>query len=187
MAKLTITSVVDEIEEWQSKYGDFMYSVVAFAGRELVKATKKDRDKALEIQGIFRENLDQPLDMVVEHAGTSKNGNAKWKFIEFGGGTVSSEAEGPNGAAPALGSTHSRSTDSSIRAAVALKAASHHPKFQTPEAIMGLAEIYERWLGESDVRAASAPPEEAPYVGPHVLEGSGDGEAPGPSDAKENA
>jgi hypothetical protein len=82
--ELTITSVLDEIDEWQSRYGDFMYSVTAFAGYETVRANKKDRDKALELQGLLKEAIGEPREYLVEPAGTSKAGNPKWKLVGFG-------------------------------------------------------------------------------------------------------
>jgi hypothetical protein len=84
MTELIITSVIEEIDEWQNRYGDFMYSVTAFAGRETVRANRKDRDRALELQGLLKEAIGEPREYVLEDAGTSKNGNPKWKLIGFG-------------------------------------------------------------------------------------------------------
>ncbi len=97
--ELTITSVLDEIDEWQSKYGDFMYTVTAFAGVEQIRATKKDRDKALELQGLLKEAIGEPRELKVEPAGTSKAGNQKWKFLAFG--TVSQNGHS-NGHGPSV-------------------------------------------------------------------------------------
>jgi hypothetical protein len=98
MTQFVITNVLDEIEEWRSQYGDFMYSVVAFAGKEMIKATKKDRDKALLIQGLLKESVGISRELVVEPAGTSKAGNPKWKLISMALGPVSSNGHSsPNG------------------------------------------------------------------------------------------
>src|SRR5262245_9584543 len=62
-----------------------MYSVVAFfTNREMVKATKKDRDKALELQGLLKEAAGVEQDFVLEQNGTSKAGAPKWKLLAFG-------------------------------------------------------------------------------------------------------
>jgi len=80
MTQFTITSVIDELEEWQNKYGEFMYSVVAFSGKQMIKANKKDRDKALELQGLLQESMGLPIDLMVEDIGLSQAGNQKWKL-----------------------------------------------------------------------------------------------------------
>ena len=78
----TIESGTSEIEEWgPNQYGDIMYSVVAFAGAEMIKRNFKDRDKALELQGLLKESIDEMRVFNVESAGTSKNGNPKWKLV----------------------------------------------------------------------------------------------------------
>lgn len=97
MTQFVITSVLDEIDEWKSQYGDFMYSVVAFAGKEMIKVNKKDRDKALEIQGLLQESIGLARELVVEPAGVSKAGNPKWKLLAIAPAVASS-----NGHAPAL-------------------------------------------------------------------------------------
>jgi hypothetical protein len=105
VTELVITDVVEEIEEWQNRYGDFMYSVVAFAGQELVKANKKDRDRAVELQGLLKEAIGVPREFNVEPAGTSKNGYAKWKFVGFGNASQngqSPDVSGVNGRVIAL-------------------------------------------------------------------------------------
>ena len=84
MTTKTITSVVEEIEDWQSQYGDIMYSVVAFAGNEMIKANKKSHDAALELQGLLKEAIGIPQEFALGEAGTSKAGNPKWKLMAFG-------------------------------------------------------------------------------------------------------
>jgi hypothetical protein len=99
MTQFIITDVVDEIDEWKSQYGDFMYSVVAFAGKEMIKITKKDRDKAEQVQGQLRESIGIPRELVVEDAGLSKAGNQKWKLLALA--PISLNGNG-NGHAPSL-------------------------------------------------------------------------------------
>lgn len=145
MAKLTITSVVDDIETWSNEYGTF-YKVAAFAGKELVFASKKDYDAALALQGELKEVIGKPIEVVVEHAGTSKNDHAKWKLKEIVG------AGSSDGLARGTAATSAPSNEASIRAAVALKAAAS----MTMSAggaypvgvILSMADDFDAWLAK---------------------------------------
>ena len=173
MTERTIGNVVNEIDEWKNRYGDFMYTVTAFfTDRELVSANKKDRDAALELRGLLQEVENVPQEFVLEQNGVSKAGNPKWKLVAFGPidgpFTYSTLKDAPgvqggglNAGAPASGSRN-RSPEQSddIRRAVALKAAVRYAGGLYQGAfhkdVIEAAEVFDAWLSKTSEPALGA-------------------------------
>ena len=159
--KARVITWVSPIGEPSGNYGT-RYINVKFSNEEVGYIGKNDLDTAMEVHGLLQERIEKETFFGVEPAGESKKGFKRWKILAFqgydpkgvldvGAGTVSSDAKGPQGNAPHLGSTPSRSTDKDedIRRAVALKAAAHARPGQPVDVITDLAELFMKWLAGS--------------------------------------
>ena len=96
----TVSSVIDDINEWENPRGGFVYYVTAMFSDESVgsvgKLTEAD---ARTVQAQLRDAIGEELDFTVEDGGTSQGGRQKWKIKGFGppGGAATYTAPGVQG------------------------------------------------------------------------------------------
>ena len=197
MTRRTIDNVIEEIDEWQSRYGDFMYTVKAFfTNKEFVRATKKSKDAALELRGLLMESAQRPHEFILEADGVSKAGNPKWKLLAFGpiegtytystlkdGQGAQSSASGsrvsggdavrPGVSAVSVTSAPTNNVDASIRASVAIKAAASWGRGLVLDVVFVAAERIDEWLA---MKSSGVTPQGSPEdtgVEPGTGEGLG--------------
>jgi hypothetical protein len=156
----TVSSVIDDINEWENPRGGSVFYVTAIFTDETVgSAGRKDHDAALEVQGLLREAIGVEQDFTLEPKGQTKTGRDKFKILGFGtpGGAATYTAPGIQGGgnAPPVVVTHNpkgsrppENVDASIRAAVALKAAASFLSMSAVgmEKVLEVAEFFEEWL-----------------------------------------
>ena len=173
--RMTIGSVMDDINEWQGPNGAVYYVTAFFTNSEMLSCGKKDMDAALEVKGLLQEVIEVPQEFILEPKGQTKKGAAKWNLKAFGppegvwtystikGGQpevgageqtpVTSGAAVPTVAgsgAPAP----TNNVDASIRASVALKAAASMPH-ATAAGVLETANEFDAWLAKKSVGAGS--------------------------------
>jgi hypothetical protein len=136
----TVSSVIDDINEWENPRGGSVFYVTAMFTDETVGSVgRKDHDAALEVQGLLREAIGVEQDFTLEAKGWTKTGREKFRITGFGtpGGAATYTAPGVQGNSgstapgnsgrpgPARGTRppEPSSEQASIRASVALKAA----------------------------------------------------------------
>ena len=201
--RMTIGSVMDDINEWQGPNGAVYYVTAFFTNSEMLSCGKKDMDAALEVKGLLQEVIEVPQEFILEPKGQTKKGAAKWNLKAFGPPegvwTYSTIKDGsPNVAgAPERTQVHSEGSrapgtspsaptinvDASIRASVALKAAvefcaAHGITTDGREALR-YAEVFDKWLAmkSSGVTPQGSPEDKGEGVG-------NQGEGPAPSSTK---
>ena len=197
----TIDNVIDEIEPWQSKYGDFLYPVTAFTTtKEVISANKKDLEKAKELQELLIQAIGQEQEFILEDNGKSQNaGVQKWKLVAFGppegvwtystikggqpevGAVGEGTGNGATGAGTGGGGTRvapapTNNVDASIRAAVALEAATEFASGLALTVTLDNVTMFADYFYEYLERKASGG-----TALPETDEGVGGGEAPAPS------
>ena len=147
--RMTIGSVMDDINEWQGPNGTVYYVTAFFTNNEMLSVGKRDMDAAMEVKGLLQEVIEVPQEFILEPKGQTKKGNPKWNLKAFGppegvwtysmikGGQPEVAAAGHTvGAAKGVGGVDAGShapsrppplnnVDASIRASVALKAAAN--------------------------------------------------------------
>jgi len=190
----TVASVIDDINEWENPRGGSVFYVTAiFTDESVGSVGRKDQDAALEVQGLLREAIGIEQDFVLEPKGQTKGGREKFKILGFGtpGGAATYTAPGiQGGGTDSAGirqgpSPRTRSpehnVDTSIRAAVALKAAASFLSMTavSMERVLEVAEFFEDWL----LRKASEPASSAygngsGTVTPAVQAGAGSEDLP---------
>jgi hypothetical protein len=97
-----VSSVIDDINEWENPRGGSVFYVTAiFTDESVGSAGRKDHDAALEVQGLLREAIGQELDFTLEPKGQTKSGREKFNIKGFGtpGGAATYTAPGVQGAA----------------------------------------------------------------------------------------
>jgi hypothetical protein len=165
----TVSSVIDDINEWENPRGGSVFYVTAIFTDETVgSAGRKDHDAALEVQGLLREAIGVEQDFTLEPKGQTKTGRDKFKILGFGtpGGAVTYTAPGVQGGSGSgqSGSPHrgdyrpEHDVDASIRAAVALKAAASFLSMSAVgmEKVLEVAEFFEEWLERKTSGPASS-------------------------------
>ena len=104
----TVSSVIDDINEWaHPQYGTTYYVTAIFTDESVGSVGRKDQDAALEVQGLLREAIGQELDFTLEAKGQTKTGRDKFTIKGFGtpGGAATYTAPGVQGGvvAPSAG------------------------------------------------------------------------------------
>ena len=176
-----VSSVIDDINEWENPRGGSVFYVTAiFTDESVGSVGRKDHDAALEVQGLLRESIGVEQDFTLEPAGLTKTGREKFKIKGFGtpGGAATYTAPAAvQGGASKPGENRSISSrsrppehdvDASIRAAVALKAAVEaganivgDQRKSKSSYILDIAEEFDFWLAKKASEPASsayAPP-----------------------------
>ncbi|HKN43997.1 MAG TPA: hypothetical protein VJW23_08730, partial [Propionibacteriaceae bacterium] len=94
-----VSSVIDDINEWQGQHGSVWYVTAMFTDETVGSAGKKSYDAALEVQGLLREAIGQELDFELQPQGQTKTGRDKFKILGFGtpGGAATYTAPGVQG------------------------------------------------------------------------------------------
>jgi len=103
----TVSSVIDDINEWERTPGNTIYYVTAFfTDGDVGSAGRKDMDAAIEVQGLLRESIGTPLEFTLDPGGQTKSGKTKWKILGFGtpGGAAKYTAPGVQGGGSGLSS-----------------------------------------------------------------------------------
>jgi hypothetical protein len=166
----TVSSVIDDINEWNGPNGTIYYVTAIFTDESVGSAGKKNYDAALEVQGLLREAIGVEQDFTLESKGQTKTGRDKFNIKGFGtpGGAATYTAPGIQGggegneARRSEGGYRSRppehDVDASIRAAVALKAAASFLSMTavSSEKVLEVAEFFEEWLEHKASDASSA-------------------------------
>ena len=96
----TVSSVIDDINEWPNPHGGSIFFVTCmFTDETGGSVGRKDRDAALEVQGLLREAIGQELDFPLEAKGQTKTGRDKFTIKGFGtpGGAATYTAPGVQG------------------------------------------------------------------------------------------
>jgi len=196
MSLKTVSSVIEEINEWENPRGGSVFYVTAIFTDETVGSVgRKDQDAALEVQGLLREAIGVEQDFTLEAKGQTKGGRDKFKILGFGtpGGAATYTAPGVQGGGSSTtggsGPTRRESTfrspehdvDASIRAAVALKAAASFLSMTavSMERVLEVAEFFEEWLQrKASEPASSAYGNGSGTVTPAVQAGAGSEDRP---------
>ena len=100
MTNKVVSSVIDDINEWENPRGGSVFYVTAiFTDESVGSAGRKDHDAALEVQGLLREAIGQELDFTLEPKGQTKSGREKFNIKGFGtpGGAATYTAPGVQG------------------------------------------------------------------------------------------
>ena len=82
--RMTIGSVMDDINEWEGRNGIVYYVTAFFTNKEVLSVGKKDMDAALEVKGLLQEVIEVPQEFILEPKGQTKKGAAKWNLKAFG-------------------------------------------------------------------------------------------------------
>ena len=82
--RMTIGSVMDDINEWQGPNGAVYYVTAFFTNSEMLSCGKKNMDAALEVRGLLQEVIEVPQEFILEPKGQTKKGAAKWNLKAFG-------------------------------------------------------------------------------------------------------
>ena len=202
--RMTIGSVMDDINEWQGPNGAVYYVTAFFTNSEMLSCGKKDMDAALEVKGLLQEIIEVPQEFILEPKGQTKKGAAKWNLKAFGppegvwtystikDGSPNVGVEGAGnpggdpihkgrvaGSIPVVGPplAPTNNVDASIRASVALKAAavSYSGRDVGTVGILDRAEVFDAWLAK---KSSGVTPQGSPE---ETGEGVGTGEGPAPS------
>ena len=158
----TVSSVIDDINEWQGQHGSVWYVTAMFTDETVGSAGKKSYDAALEVQGLLREAIGQDLEFELQPQGQTKTGRDKFKILGFGtpGGAATYTAPGVQGnGSPGGGGTAPRNRSpeqiDDIRRAVALKAAASCVVGTSAADVLKFADVFLAWL--SDASSAYGP------------------------------
>jgi len=114
----TVSSVIDDINEWERTPGNTIYYVTAiFTDESVGSVGRKDHDAALEVQGLLREAIGQELDFTLEAKGQTKTGRDKFTIKGFGtpGGAATYTAPGVQGGGGGLGPAFANAHQSRTR------------------------------------------------------------------------
>ena len=184
MTAKTVEWVAPEINEHTNNHGTTYYVNAVFADKESGSCGKKNRDKALEIQGLLIELKGKEVDFTLESTGRkNKDGLDIWNIKAFPGYTAPAKSQGGGGhnAGPRARSPEEHD---GINRAVALKAAVRTtPALAQPEEVLVHAKVYYEWLSAGLTQPAEkagvetpSPPSEAPPATTSAVQGSGGSE-----------
>ena len=184
----TVSSVIDDINEWaHPQYGTTYYVTAIFTDESVGSVGRKDQDAALEVQGLLRESIGQELDFTLEPKGQTKTGRDKFTIKGFGtpGGAATYTAPSPGsgrtepsgGQAGATGSRN-RSPEhdqEGMRHGVAMKAAAIFAQGKSYEALGEAFAFIDRLLldAKTSEPASSAYVDGSGTVTPVVQAGAG--------------
>ena len=185
MTAKTVEWVAPEINEHKNQYGITYYVNCAFADKDSGSVGKKDRDKALEIQGLLMELKGKEVEFTLESTGRkNKDGLDIWTILAFPGYTAPAKSQGGGGYGGSSSGPRPRSPEEhdSINRAVALKAAVRKsPSDAEPEEVLVYAQRYYEWLSAGPASPAETAgvethPSEAPPATTSAVQGSGGSE-----------
>lgn len=158
----TVSSVIDDINEWESPRGGYVYYVTAmFTDESVGSVGKKTKADAELVQRQLQDAIGEPLEFALEDGGISQGGRQKWKIRDFAAPGVQGDGgtSAPAGAAPSRGRPPEHDVEASIRAAVALKAAANfcgpRETYRLPE-VIEMAESFDAWLAKKASEPASS-------------------------------
>ena len=189
--RMTVGSVMDDINEWQGPNGTVYYVTAFFTNSEMLSCGKKDMDAALEVKGLLQEVIEVPQEFILEPKGQTKKGAAKWNLKAFGppegvwtystikGGQpeVGTGLEAPQSGDGVIRSdppAPTNNVDASIRASVAAYTASRvHAGTGNDEAAMKSAEAWFAWLAKKSSGVTPQGSPEDKGVEPGTGEGLG--------------
>lgn len=187
MTTKTVEWVAPEINEHTNQHGTTYYVNCAFADKDSGSCGKKDKDKALEIQGLLMELKGKEVEFTLESAGRKNKDNGDvWNIRAFPGYTAPSRSQGGGGHSGSPGPRSFRSPEEreGMNRAVALKAAvrttSRLADVQ-PEEVLAHAQVYYEWLSAGPTQPAETAgvethPSEAPPATTSAVQGSGGSE-----------
>jgi hypothetical protein len=173
----TVSSVIDDINEWNSPNGTIYYVTAIFTDESVGSAGKKNYDAALEVQGLLREVIGVELDFTLEPKGQTKTGREKFNIKGFGtpGGVATYTAPGVQGTGAPTQTNASRSrspepfgrSPEHFAAEAALRAAVEAAAVDGITGILKYAEAFYDWMLEKTSDASSAyPSTDSPSVTP---------------------
>ena len=85
MTTKTVSSVIDDINEWNNPKGGTIYYVTCFfTDGDVGSVGRKDQDAALEVQGLLREAIGIEQDFTLESKGQTQSGKPRWAVKGFG-------------------------------------------------------------------------------------------------------
>ena len=207
-----VSSVIDDINEWNGPNGTVFYVTAMFTDESVGSVGRKDHDAALEVQGLLREAIGIEQDFTLESKGQTKTGRDKFNIKGFGtpGGAATYTAPGGGSLrrefadaartmqdkarqlaseVPSL-ARHFASEQEGIRRAVALKAAAQCVVGTSPQDVLKFADLFLEWLSSEPALSAYTRVEVSPSL-PQAGAGSDDLSAgelgPSPSTPAESA
>jgi hypothetical protein len=173
----TVSSVIDDINEWENPRGGFVYYVTAmFTDESVGSVGKKTKADAELVKRQLQDAIGEPLEFTVEDGGISQGGRQKWKIRDFGppgvqGGDSSKPVGGSANAARSR-SPEPSSEQASIRVSVALKAAvkaaGYGPLGVDINIVLEYADAFNAWMLEktSEPALSAYPSTDSPSVTP---------------------
>ena len=168
-----VSSVIDDINEWENPRGGYVYYVTAmFTDESVGSVGKKTKADAELVQRQLQDAIGEPLEFTLEDGGISQGGRQKWKIRDFGapngiqgGGDLGGDRTHTGGdrSTRSVGRPPEHDVDASIRAAVALKAAVNYLQGSKVSSlgVIEFAEYFDAWLAKKASEPASsayAPP-----------------------------
>jgi hypothetical protein len=169
----TVSSVIDDINEWNGPNGTIYYVTAIFTDESVGSAGKKNYDAALEVQGLLREAIGVEQDFTLESKGQTKTGREKFAIKGFGtpGGAATYTAPGVQGTggqqkptgderirSPEQNGDDPRRSKEEMRRSEALRAAASFLSMTavSTEKVLEVAEFFEEWLEHKTSDASSA-------------------------------
>ena len=194
----TVSSVIDDINEWQGPNGTIYYVTAFFTDESVGSAGRKDMDAALELQGLLQEAIGQELDFVLEPKKPTKSGKEAWKILGFGtpGGAATYTAPGVPVTHGGHGLTINdqgefRRSKEEMRRTDALQAAASFLGGigVSPDKVCELADYFGEWLAKTSDASSAYPSTDSPSVTPAGAseDSSGVGAADGASSGRMSA
>jgi hypothetical protein len=173
-----VSSVIDDINEWNGPNGTVYYVTAMFTDETVGSVGRKDHDAALEVQGLLREAIGVIQDFTLESKGQTKTGREKFNIKGFGtpGGAATYTAPGVQGGGAASGLIASsgsararppehdvddpRRSKEEMRRSEALRAAASFLSMSAVgmEKVLEVAEFFEEWLERKTSGEASVGP-----------------------------
>ena len=168
----TVSSVIDDINEWNGPNGTIYYVTAIFTDESVGSAGKKNYDAALEVQGLLREAIGVEQDFTLESKGQTKTGREKFAIKGFGtpGGAATYVAPGVQGAGGSMplaqaGPSRGRSPEHDQfiqermdRRTALMQAVAHDPEARLgTTTILNHADLIYAWLRETSDASSAYP------------------------------